>query len=51
MSYSHDNNLRDLDPEARGYKSKYERDEDAFDEIRADEQRHEEEREEEDDDR
>ena len=40
MSYYHDTNLRDLDPEARGYKSKYERDDDAFDEIRADEDRH-----------
>lgn len=40
MSYSHDNNLRDLDPEARGYKSKYERDEEAFDEMEADEDRH-----------
>ena len=40
MSYSHDTNIRDLDPEARGYKSKYERDEDAFDEMEADEDRH-----------
>jgi hypothetical protein len=40
MSYSHDTNLRDLDPEARGYKSKYERDEEAFDEMEADEDRH-----------
>ena len=40
MSYSHDTNLRDLEPEARGYKSKYERDEEAFDEMEADEDRH-----------
>ena len=40
MSYSHDTNLRDLDPEARGYKSKYERDEEAFDDMEADEDRH-----------
>ena len=40
MSYSHDTNIRDLDPEARGYKSKYERDEEAFDEMEADEERH-----------
>ena len=40
MSYYHDTNLRDLDPEARGYKSKYERDEEAFDEMEADEDRH-----------
>ena len=40
MSYSHDTNLRDLDREARGYKSKYERDEEAFDEMEADEDRH-----------
>ena len=40
MSYYHDNNLRDLDPEARVYKSKYERDDEAFDEMGADEERH-----------
>jgi len=40
MSYSQHTNLRDLDPEARGYKSKYERDEEAFDEMEADEDRH-----------
>jgi len=45
MGYYHDNTLRDLDPEARCYKSKYERDDEAFDEMEADEQRHQEEEE------
>lgn len=49
MSYYHDTNLRDLDPEARCWKSKYDRDEEAFDELAADERRHEEEDEQEDD--
>ena len=40
MPYYHDTNLRDLDPEARCYKSKYERNDEAFDEMEADEDRH-----------
>ena len=36
----------DLDPEARCWKSKYERDDESFDELAADDKRHEEEDEE-----
>ena len=40
----------DLDPEARCWKSKYDRDEEAFDEMAADEKRHEKQQEEDEDD-
>ncbi len=40
----------DIDPEARCWKSKYQREDEAFDEMAADEKRHEKQQEEDEDD-